>query len=91
MFEYAGLIFELLFLGLGIYMYLFATGVVKFKDPAARERAEQFRKQNHVWMRLLALALIAIMGLNVAIHLASFVQMIPAIFIIIASLFFYNL
>lgn len=71
MFEYVGLIFELLFLALGIYLYLFARGIVKFKDPKAREKADAFRQQNHVWMRLLALALIAIMGLNVGIHLVS--------------------
>ncbi len=69
--EYIGLLFELVFLGLGIYLYLFAIGVVKFKKAAAREKAEAFRQENNRLLRILALALIAIMGVNVFIHLMS--------------------
>lgn len=67
--EYIGLLFELIFLGIGIYVYLFAIGLVKFKNPKAKAKAEAFRKDNNFLLRMLALLLIAVMGMNVAIHL----------------------
>ncbi len=64
-----GLIVEILLFGLGLYLYLFARGLISFGTPEARQRAEAFRKDNATWMRLLGLALAAIMGLNVFFHL----------------------
>ncbi|MBC6996070.1 hypothetical protein QWY85_10760 [Neolewinella lacunae] len=64
-----GLIVELLLFALGLYLYLFARGVIAFGSADARARAEAFRKDNATWMRLLGLALAAIMGLNVFLHL----------------------
>ncbi|MEM9930945.1 MAG: hypothetical protein AAF840_14080 [Bacteroidota bacterium] len=62
-------VLEILLFALGLYLYLFARGLVKFGKPEARERAEAFRKENGTWMRLLGLALAAIMGLNVFFHI----------------------
>jgi len=67
--EILGLIFEILFLVLGIYIYLFALGRIGTRNPEIRSRAEAFRKANGWWMRLLALALIAIMLVNIYFHL----------------------
>ncbi len=64
-----GLVVELLLFALGLYLYLFARGVIAFGSTEARARAEAFRKDNATWMRLLGLALAAIMGLNVFLHL----------------------
>ncbi len=69
--EYLGLLFELLFLAMGVYLYLFAIGKVSTKDPQARERAEAFRARNGWWLRLLSLALIAIMAVNIYLHLVQ--------------------
>ncbi|MCB0706229.1 MAG: hypothetical protein KDC34_13000 [Saprospiraceae bacterium] len=74
MLDYTGLIFEIVFLAIGVYVYLFARGVISFKDPAARARSEEFRKENGRILRILALALIAVMGMNIAIHLYSLVK-----------------
>lgn len=63
-----GLLVEVFLFALGLYLYLFARGLVKFGKPEARARAEEFRKGNALWMRLLGLALAAIMGLNIALH-----------------------
>lgn len=60
----AGLIFYLLFFAIGLYLYLFARGLVRFGDEATRARAEAFRKDNATWMRLLGLAVAAIMAAN---------------------------
>lgn len=64
-----GLVVELLLFALGLYLYLFARGVLSFGKAEVRARAEAFRKDNATWMRLLGLALAAIMGLNVVLHL----------------------
>lgn len=62
------LIAEVLLLILGIYLYLFARGIVSFGGESTRKITETFRKDNATWMRLLGLALAAIMGLNVFFH-----------------------
>ena len=66
-----GLITQLLFLALGVYVYLFSRGLVRFGDEAARKRAEAFRKENAGWMRILGLALAAIMLVNVVLALSG--------------------
>ena len=66
--EYVGLLFELIFLAMGVYIYLFAIGKVKAKGKAARERAEKFRRKNAWWLRLLSLLLIAITVVNIFLH-----------------------
>lgn len=63
-----GLIIEIAFLALGLYLYLFARGLVSFGKPEARARAEAFRKDNATWLRLMGLALAAVMALNVFFH-----------------------
>ena len=67
--EYAGLLFEFLFLFLGIYLYLFSIGKFSSKNAEVSKKSEAFRKENKGWMRILALALIAIMMVNIYIHL----------------------
>lgn len=62
------LIIEIAFLAIGIYLYLFARGLVRFGKPDARARAETFRQDNATWLRLLGLALAAIMAMNVIFH-----------------------
>lgn len=69
--EYLGLFVEILLLLAGVYLYLFAIGRLKFKDEATRKKAEQFRTQNSTWLRLGALALMAIMAVNIFVHLSQ--------------------
>lgn len=69
--EWIGLLVECLFLILGIYVYLFSRGFVKFSDESSQEKAEAFRNDNQTLLRLLSLALIAIMGLNIFLHLRT--------------------
>lgn len=66
--EFLGLFFELIFLAMGIYIYLFAIGRVEAKGKEARERAEAFRRKNGWWLRLLSLLLIAITIVNIFFH-----------------------
>lgn len=67
--EYIGLIIEILFLGLGIYLYLFSIGQLNSADPKAQERASEFRNRNGSWLRIASLGLIAIMLINVILHI----------------------
>ncbi|TXF90382.1 hypothetical protein FUA23_06220 [Neolewinella aurantiaca] len=62
------LIIEIALLAIGIYIYLFARGLVRMGKPEARARAEAFRQENGTWLRLLGLALAAIMAMNVMFH-----------------------
>ena len=68
---FLSLLIEILLLALGVYIYLFARGFVKTKDPERQKRAEHFRKENGLWMRILGLGLAAVMLLNVILHIAE--------------------
>ncbi len=61
-----GLLFEFLFLAMGVYLYFFAIGKVSGKDA---EQSARFRKVNGWWLRLLSLALIAVMVVNIVLHI----------------------
>lgn len=73
--EYLGFLVELLLFALGVYLYLFATGRVRVRNPTAQARAEEFRRGNAGWMRLLGLALAAIMLVNLIVHIMQFSKM----------------
>ncbi|MEQ8704563.1 MAG: hypothetical protein RIC19_11615 [Phaeodactylibacter sp.] len=66
--EYLGLLMELVFLVFGVYLYLFSVGRVTAGNPEARKKAEVFRQRNAWWMRIGALAIIAIMAVNLYLH-----------------------
>lgn len=67
-----GLFVEIALLAIGVYLYLFSRGMLKVKDKALQQKAEAFREGNAWWLRLGSLALIAIMIVNIFLHLQSF-------------------
>ena len=69
--EFLGILVELLLFGVGVYLYLFARGIITIKDAERKAKADAFREQNAGWMRILGLALAAIMGLNLLLHLQA--------------------
>lgn len=71
--EYLGLFIELIFLAIGLYLYLFAIGRMKSANPQAQQRAEAFRKRNGWWLRIAALALVAITLVNIVLHVMQLV------------------
>lgn len=62
-------IYEFSLLAIGVYMYLFAIGKIQSKDPAMQKKANDFRAKNGTWMRILGLALMAMMTVNLFLHL----------------------
>ena len=66
--DYMGLIFEILFLLGGIYVYMLTRGAIKGSTQT------QFVKENKNILRILSLALIAIMTINVILHLSQLVS-----------------
>ena len=72
--EYLGLLVEILLLAAGVYLYLFSRGLVKMKDTKAEEKAAAFRNQNGTWLRIAALALVAIMFLNLILHISQLIN-----------------
>lgn len=71
--EYFGLLVEVLLFGLGTYLYIFSRGKITIKDPKMKERVEQFRSENAGWMRILGLALAAIMLVNIVVHIQQLI------------------
>jgi hypothetical protein len=67
--NYIGLLFEIIFFAIGVYLYLFARGLVRTGNSELQKKAEAFRQDNAWWMRLLGLAIAAIMGANIFLHL----------------------
>ena len=67
--EYLGLAFEFVFLGMGIYLYLFAAGKLSSKNKKLSDKSEEFRKENGGWLRIASLALMAIMLINIISHI----------------------
>jgi hypothetical protein len=66
--EYIGLLFEIAFLLLSIFVYRLSTGKMKVSD-AQRPMMERFIKENGRIMRILSLALMAIMSLEITLHI----------------------
>ncbi len=69
--EIISLLIELAFLIAGIYVYLFSIGRVRAKDPALSKKAESFRARNGGWLRILSLALIALMAVEIYLHITQ--------------------
>ena len=61
--EYLGLLFELIILFGAFYIYLLCRGMI------AGSEQHTFIQKNKGILRILSIGLIAIMGINVAIHL----------------------
>lgn len=64
-----GLIVEILLFALGVYVYLFSRGAIKFKDLEKEKRAQAFRADNGRILRLMGLALAAVMLINLLLRL----------------------
>ena len=65
------LVLHLVFLAIGVYLYLFSRGVIGGGDTERQARAEEFRQENATWMRYLGLAMAAVMLLNVVYDVAA--------------------
>lgn len=61
--EYLGLLFEFLFLFAAIYVYMLCRGFVGQAD------SNGFIQKNKQILRILSIALIAVMGFNIFLHL----------------------
>lgn len=66
--EYIGLLFESLFLFLGIFVYRLSTGKMKVHEMQ-RPAMERFIRENGKIMRLMSLALMAIMSIEIVLHI----------------------
>ena len=69
--NYLDLLFQLLLFALGVYLYLFARGLVRTGSGPTAERAEAFRQDNATWMRLLGLALAAVTAANIVLQVVQ--------------------
>lgn len=63
MINYLGLLFEGLFLLAGVYLYLFSREIIKTKN------GKSFIAENKLLVRFGSIALIAIMLVNIVLHI----------------------
>lgn len=71
--EILGLIIEFAFLLIGVQVYRFSIGRALPRDEQRREQAEAFRVQNKRWLKILSLLLVAIMIVEIGLHLYQLV------------------
>ena len=63
--------FELLLFLFGLYLYLYAIGKLQPKSGSAQAQVANFRERNGWWMRLGGLAIMAIMLVNIYLHIVQ--------------------
>ncbi len=64
-------VYEIVFLGIGIYMFLYSTGRIKAKDPARAAEIEKFRKSLNPWLTILSVVMIVLFALNLILHISQ--------------------
>ncbi len=69
--EYLGLAFEIIFFGIGLYVYMIARGLVKVEDPSLKKQFDLLKERYGTLIRILALALCAVMFLNIVLHIQA--------------------
>ena len=72
--EFTGLIIEILLFGVALYLYLFSIGKVSSGRDDMQQKANEFRRENAGWLRIFSLGLMAIMLVNIAIHIMDLMQ-----------------
>lgn len=71
--DYIGLLVELFFMGMGLYFLLLSFGKITIKDPEKKAKAEAFFKGNTFLLRIVAVVLVIVMGLNLLVHIRQLV------------------
>ncbi|MEZ5044924.1 MAG: hypothetical protein R2828_33810 [Saprospiraceae bacterium] len=66
--DYIGLLVELFFMGMGLYFLLLSFGKITIKDPAKKAKAAAFFEGNTLLLRIVAVVLVLVMGLNLFVH-----------------------
>ncbi|MFT4666310.1 MAG: hypothetical protein ACI8YQ_004537 [Polaribacter sp.] len=73
--DFLGLIFEFVFLGMGVFLYLYSKGKVNVTTHTSDAKAEAFRQKNSRWLRILSLLLVAIMSIEIVLHLRDLLNL----------------
>ncbi len=71
MMEYLGLLVEVAFFAMGLYLYLLVRGFIRPKTEEKRKALDDFRRRNGWWLRILSIALMAVMAANIYFHIIS--------------------
>lgn len=67
--EFIGLLFELLLLFAGVYLYRLSMGRVNTNDQQLKEKSDDFLSKNRSLIRIGSLLLMAVMTVNIILHL----------------------
>jgi len=66
-----GLLAEVVFFGMGVYFLLLSFGKIKIKKAEDKERIDAFFEGKTLFLRILAVFLVVVMGLNLIVHIAQ--------------------
>lgn len=66
-----GLLAEVVFFGMGVYFLLLSFGKIKIKKPEDKERIDAFFEGKTLFLRILAVFLVIVMGLNLVVHISQ--------------------
>lgn len=67
--EYLGLLFEFIFFFIGLYVYMISRGMVKVEDESLTKQFAALKEKHGRLLRVLSLALCAVMFLNIILHI----------------------
>jgi len=74
MYNYIGLLTEIAFFCAGVYLYLFTIGRIKFNSFEAEAKAAKIRRENGGMLKILSLAVAAIMLVNMYLSIRDLMQ-----------------
>ncbi len=70
--EFLGFLFECVFCYIGWWIYRFSLGKIKF-SPKRQAQMEAMRRENQTLLRLGGLAIMAMMILEIGLHIIQFI------------------
>lgn len=66
-----GLLVEVVFFGMGVYFLLLSFGKINLKKEEDKARIDAFFEGKTLFLRILAVFLVLVMGLNLLVHISQ--------------------
>ena len=66
-----GLLVEVVFFGMGVYFLLLSFGKINIKKEEDKARIDAFFEGKTLFLRILAVFLVLVMGLNLLVHISQ--------------------
>lgn len=70
--EIFGFIYEIVFLAVGIYFFLFSTNRLKSRDVSKQQKIDEFIQSVNPWATIFSVLLILFYAISLVIHLYTY-------------------